>query len=120
VAEVEILAHQDGADVQAAYQNLLDELFGGEAREIEVKGRTTAASRPTAANQSCAAHWWRGGAGRIPAENSAWGGIEGQGGGDVASFRGVLDGGADDGLMAGWMPSKLPMARTLPRPGGAY
>jgi len=33
-------------------------------------------------------------------KDSAWGWIEGEGGGDVASFRGVLDGGADDGLMA--------------------
>src|SRR5712671_2092622 len=38
VAEVEIFAHQYGADVQAADQDLLDELFGGEAREIESEG----------------------------------------------------------------------------------
>jgi hypothetical protein len=34
------------------------------------------------------------------AQDSARGWIEGEGGGDVASFRGMLDGGADDGLMA--------------------
>src|SRR6267143_684032 len=39
VAEVKIFAYQDGADVQAADQNLLDELFGGEAREIESEGK---------------------------------------------------------------------------------
>src|SRR5712672_67596 len=101
VAEVKIFAYQDGAHVQAADQNLLDELFGGEAREIECEGKNDGGLQAYGAEP---VHALRigGEAERsgFRAQDSARGGIEGQGGGDVASFRGVLDGGADDGLMA--------------------
>src|SRR5882762_9931732 len=101
VAEVKIFAYQDGADVQAADQNLLDELFGGEAREIESEGKNDGGLQAYGAEPVHAlcvggkaerSGFW--------AKDSARGWIEGQGGGDVSCFRGVLYGGADDGLMA--------------------
>src|SRR5712672_1032537 len=93
VAEVKIFAYQNGADVQAADQNLLDELFGGKAREIEGEGEDDGGLQAYSAKPVHALRIGgeaeRGGFG---AQDSARGGVEGEGGGDVSSFRGVLDG----------------------------
>src|SRR5258708_15617835 len=77
VAEVKMVAYQNGADVQAADQNLLDELFGGEAREIEREGKDDGGLQAYGAEPVHAlgvgGEAERGGFG---AKDSAWGGIE--------------------------------------------
>jgi len=72
---------------------LLDELFGGEAREIECEGEDDGGLKATVPNQSmrCAL----GGEAersRFRAKDSAWGWIEGEGGGTSPVFAAMLDG----------------------------
>src|SRR5882757_5672961 len=119
VAEVKIFAHQDGADVQAAHQNLLDELFGGKAREIEGEGEDDGGLQAYGA-EPVHALGIGGEAERsgFRAKDSARGWIESEGGGDVASFRGVLDGGADDGLMAEVDAVEIADGEDAAAPGG--
>src|SRR5258708_34170935 len=74
VAEVKIFTYQDGADVQAADQNLLDELFGGEAREIEREGKNDGGLEAYATEPVHALRiGGEAGRGGFAAEDSAWG-----------------------------------------------
>src|SRR5690349_15683390 len=87
--------------MKAAHENLLDEFFGGEAREIERERKDNRGLNPHGAEPFHALHI--GGktpGGRFGAKDFARGGVEGERGGDVVCLRGALHGGAENGLMA--------------------
>jgi hypothetical protein len=119
VAETKIFADQHDAHVKATNENLLDELFRGEAREIESEGKDDGGLETDGAEPIHALGVGGNAQGSgFRAQDSARRRVEGQRGGDVFSFRSVLDGGAQDGLVAEVNAIEITDGQNAAAPGG--
>src|SRR5260221_248542 len=101
VTEAKIFTHQHGAHTKAAHENLLDEVFGGEAREIQREGKDDGRFEPDGTEPVHALRVGGEAQGSgFRAQNLAGRGVEGQRGGNIFCFARALNDGSQDGLMA--------------------
>jgi len=101
VTEAKIFTHQHRAYAKAAYENLLDEVFGGEAREVEREGKDHGRFEPDGAEPVHALRVGGEAQGSgFRAQNLAGRGVKGQRGGNIFCFARALYDGSQDGLVA--------------------
>ena len=101
VAEAEILADENGADLEIVHKNLLDEFLWGEPGESVGEGKNDGGFH-VEVREGTQALVLRGKTERrgLRAENFLWRRIERQDSGDGVDVTGAGDGGAVDGLVA--------------------
>src|SRR5881398_1866025 len=101
VAKTEILSNEQGARAQVAKQNLLNKLFGREARQIQRERKHDGGFEPECAETRDALDNG-GNLGRrgVRAQDGAGGGIKGQRGGHGVERASARGDGAQNGLMA--------------------
>src|ERR1700720_4996738 len=109
VTEVKIFTYQHSAHMKAAHQDLLDEFFRGESREIEREGKHNGGFQAHGAEP---VHALRASGdaegGRFRTQDLTRGRVEGQRRGDILCFCRAVDGRADDGLMTEMDAVKVP------------